>query len=66
MRWIGHSLHAEADLDIDGDVSVTAAHRLAHEAEHRLIQDVPRLRSAAIHAYPTEQPVTAHGAPGRQ
>jgi hypothetical protein len=25
MRWIGHSLHAEADLDIDGDISVTDA-----------------------------------------
>ncbi|MGZ4506773.1 MAG: cation diffusion facilitator family transporter [Blastococcus sp.] len=54
MRWIGHSLHAEADLDIDGSVSVTEAHRLAHDAEERLITGVPRLRSAAIHAYPTQ------------
>jgi len=54
MRWIGHALHAEADLDIDGSVSVTEAHRLAHDAEERLITRVPRLRSAAIHAYPVE------------
>jgi cation diffusion facilitator family transporter len=53
MRWIGHSLHAEADLDIDGSVSLTDAHVLAHDAEHRLTHEVPRLRSAAIHAYPT-------------
>jgi cation diffusion facilitator family transporter len=52
MRWIGHALHAEAELDIDGGVSVTDAHALAHEAEHRLTHDVPRLRSAVIHAYP--------------
>jgi cation diffusion facilitator family transporter len=52
MRWIGHALHAEAELDIDGDVSVTDAHALAHDAEHRLTHDVPRLRSAVIHAYP--------------
>jgi cation diffusion facilitator family transporter len=52
MRWIGHALHAEAELDIDGDVSVTDAHALAHEAEHRLTHDVPKLRSAVIHAYP--------------
>jgi cation diffusion facilitator family transporter len=52
MRWIGHALHAEADLDIDGGVSITEAHRLAHDAEQRLIHDVPRLRTAAIHAYP--------------
>lgn len=58
MRWIGHSLHTEADLDIDGSVSVTAAHDLAHDAEHRLTREVPRLRSAAIHAYPASR----HGA----
>lgn len=52
MRWIGHYLHAEADLDIDGDVSLTDAHSLAHDAEHRLTHAVPKLRSAAIHAYP--------------
>jgi cation diffusion facilitator family transporter len=55
MRWIGHALHAEADLDIDGDVSVTDAHRLAHDAEHRLTHEVPKLCSAAIHAYPAAQ-----------
>jgi cation diffusion facilitator family transporter len=52
MRWIGHALHAEADLDIDGDVSVSDAHRLAHDAEHRLTHEVPKLTSAVIHAYP--------------
>jgi cation diffusion facilitator family transporter len=52
MRWIGHQIHAEADLDIDGRATLVDAHRLAHEAEHRLTHDVPKLRSAAIHAYP--------------
>ena len=52
MRWIGHALHAEADLDIGGEVSVTDAHALAHEAEHRLTHAVPKLRRAVIHAYP--------------
>lgn len=52
MRWIGHRLQAEADLTIDGRVSVTEAHQLAHDAEHRLTHDLPKLRSATIHAYP--------------
>jgi cation diffusion facilitator family transporter len=52
MRWIGHALQAEADLDIDGQVSVTEAHRLAHDAEHRLVHQVPKPRGAVIHAYP--------------
>jgi cation diffusion facilitator family transporter len=59
MRWIGHALHAEADLDIDGGVSITDAHALAHEAERRLTHDVPRLRGAVIHAYPERHDVAA-------
>lgn len=52
MRWIGHRLHADAELDIDPDISLSAAHALAHSAEHRLTHAVPRLSSALIHAYP--------------
>jgi cation diffusion facilitator family transporter len=60
MRWIGHRLHAEADLDIDGRVTVTEAHQLAHDAEHQLTHDLPKLRTAAIHAYPAHR--DPHGA----
>jgi cation diffusion facilitator family transporter len=55
MRWIGHRLHAEADLDINGRISVTDAHRLAHDAERRLTHDLPKLRAAVIHAYPADR-----------
>ena len=34
MRWIGHRLHADAELDIDPATTLTDAHRIAHEAEH--------------------------------
>lgn len=52
MRWIGHRLHAEAELDIDPATSITDAHRIAHEAEHTLTHAVPKLTSALVHAYP--------------
>lgn len=52
MRWIGHHLHADAELDIDPDISLSEAHSLAHKAEHNLTHAVPRLSSALIHAYP--------------
>jgi cation diffusion facilitator family transporter len=52
MRWIGHALHAEADLDIAPTTTVSAAHDLAHEAEHHLIHAVPKLKGAVVHAYP--------------
>jgi divalent metal cation (Fe/Co/Zn/Cd) transporter len=52
LRWIGHHLHAEADLAIHPATTVEAVHALAHAAEHRLTQAVPNLTTAAIHAYP--------------
>ncbi|MDV3128961.1 cation diffusion facilitator family transporter [Mycobacterium sp. 21AC1] len=52
MRWIGHHLHADAELDIDPDLSLAQAHRIAHDAEHDLIHAVPKLTTALIHAYP--------------
>jgi cation diffusion facilitator family transporter len=59
MRWIGHEIHADADLDIDCNTSLAEAHHLAHSAEHELTHAVPKLASAVVHAYPTE-----HGEPG--
>ncbi|TRW81993.1 cation transporter [Mycolicibacterium sp. 018/SC-01/001] len=53
MRWIGHRLHADAELDIDPAVSLADAHRIAHEAEHTLTHAVPKLASALVHAYPS-------------
>lgn len=55
MRWIGHRLHAEAELDISPEITLTEAHRIAHEAEHTLTHAVPRLSAALVHAYPAGQ-----------
>jgi cation diffusion facilitator family transporter len=52
MRWIGHRLHADAELDINPNTSLEDAHRIAHDAEHELTHAVPRLNSALVHAYP--------------
>ncbi len=52
MRWIGHRLHADAELDVCPTISISEAHQLAHRAEHTLTHAVPRLSSALIHAYP--------------
>ena len=53
MRWIGHRLHADAELDVEPGTSLEEAHRLVHDAEHELIHEVPKLSSALIHAYPS-------------
>ncbi|MEE6175452.1 cation diffusion facilitator family transporter [Mycobacterium sp. 050134] len=60
MRWIGHRLHADAELDIDPNTSLENAHRIAHDAERQLAHAVPRLDSALVHAYPAH----TDGSPG--
>ncbi|MDF2256624.1 cation diffusion facilitator family transporter [Streptomyces ferralitis] len=57
MRWIGHALHAEADIVVDPHLTVVQAHDLAVAAEHALIHGVPRLAAATVH--------TDHTAVGR-
>ncbi|WP_189930853.1 cation diffusion facilitator family transporter [Streptomyces sulfonofaciens] len=49
MRWIGHTLRAEADIVVDAYLTVRAAHRVAVAAEHALIHAVPRLTAATVH-----------------
>jgi cation diffusion facilitator family transporter len=52
LRWIGHSLHAELAVTVDGALTVDRAHRLAHDVEHALVHDVPRLTEAVVHTEP--------------
>ncbi|MFI6046226.1 cation diffusion facilitator family transporter [Nocardia sp. NPDC051321] len=52
MRWIGHRLHADVELDVAPSITLADAHRVAHEAEHTLTHVVPKLNTAVVHAYP--------------
>ena len=63
LRWIGHALRAECEVVVDPDLSLVEGHRIAVDAEHRLLHDVRRLTAAFIHADPegTEHhELTAH------
>ena len=52
LRWIGHTLRAEADVTVEPDLTVAEAHHLAHHAEEHLLAFVPRLTAATIHVSP--------------
>ncbi|MGW5669010.1 cation diffusion facilitator family transporter [Micromonospora sp. NPDC003776] len=60
LRWIGHRLHAEADLVVDATLSLVAAHEIAADAEHQLTHAVPRLTSATVHTDPDSHPGGHH------
>jgi cation diffusion facilitator family transporter len=56
LRWIGHTLRAEADIVVDAHLTVVHAHALAVDAEHALIHAVPRLTAATVHIDHTATP----------
>jgi cation diffusion facilitator family transporter len=57
MRWVGHRLEADVELDVDPRLTLSEAHRLAHDAEHELAHAIPTLSHAIVHAYPGHEPV---------
>ena len=52
VRWVGHELHAEADVVSDGHLTLSASHDIAEEGRHRLLHSIPRLGSVTIHTSP--------------
>jgi cation diffusion facilitator family transporter len=56
LRWIGHRLRAECDIQVDPWSTAVAAHGVCVAAEHALMHAMPRLVAAAVHAdpYPAE------------
>ena len=70
LRWIGHRIRAETDLAVDGRLTLADAHRIAHEAQHRLLHDLPGLSDATVHVSPAagdglgaHETVAHHGLP---
>ena len=57
MRWTGHQLEADAELDVDPSLSLADAHAVAHSAEHELAHSIPNLGSVIVHAYPAHDAV---------
>ncbi len=52
IRWIGHTLRAEADITVDPALTVSQAHDIADHAEAHLLAGVRRLTAATIHVSP--------------
>jgi cation diffusion facilitator family transporter len=70
VRWIGHELHAELNITVDGGLTVREAHDITEDARHQLLHRVGRLTDAIIHVNPPEgaqaHARTAHHVTARQ
>jgi cation diffusion facilitator family transporter len=52
VRWIGHELHADADVALDSRIDLAAAHDILEDARHKLLHAIPRLTDVVLHANP--------------
>ena len=55
-RWIGHTIHAEALIVADCELTLDEAHAIAERARHRMLHAVPKLSTVTVHVDPC-----AHG-----
>ncbi|MGI8607967.1 MAG: cation diffusion facilitator family transporter [Candidatus Dormibacteria bacterium] len=60
LRWIGHTLRAECEIEVDPSASIVAAHRVADDAQHELLHRVRRLTAATVHADPQPRDGESH------
>ena len=59
-RWIGHRLHAEVNVAVDPELSVSAGHEVAEDVHHELLHHLPFMSRATIHIDPAEKAGEKH------
>jgi cation diffusion facilitator family transporter len=59
-RWLGHRLHAEINVAVRPELSVSQGHAVAVAARHRLLDHLPYLQNAIIHVDPSHASGEAH------
>jgi|SRR6266487_3591361 len=52
VRWLGHRMHAEANIAVISDLSIERGHEIAKEARHLLLHHLNYLSNATIHIDP--------------
>jgi cation diffusion facilitator family transporter len=52
LAWHGHQLHAEINIVVDQDLSVSRAHQISEAVRHDLLHRVPRPTDMVIHTDP--------------
>jgi cation diffusion facilitator family transporter len=51
-RWIGHTIHGEAQIVADQGLRLAEAHAIGERARHAMLHAVPRLTSVTVHVDP--------------
>jgi cation diffusion facilitator family transporter len=59
-RWLGHRLHAEINIAVDPQMTITQAHEVATEVRHQLLHHLNYLSLVVIHVDPADKSGEAH------
>ncbi len=59
-RWLGHRLHAELNIAVRPELSVTNGHQLALKVQHELLHKLSFLSSVIIHIDPADESGKKH------
>ncbi|MGB8893144.1 MAG: cation diffusion facilitator family transporter [Pseudolabrys sp.] len=59
-RWLGHRLHAEVNITVPSQITVSHAHVIAEEARHQLLHHLKYLSLVVIHVDPEEKSGERH------
>lgn len=51
-RWLGHTIHAEINVAVDGDLSIKQGHEIAVNVRHNLLHALDFLSEVVIHVDP--------------
>ena len=53
-RWVSHTIHAEAQVTVDRELSLAEAHTISAQVEHAMMHAVPKLSSVIVHVDPCD------------
>jgi len=51
-RWLGHSIHAEINIAVNGDLSIELGHDIAMDVRHNLLHALDFLSEVIVHVDP--------------
>jgi cation diffusion facilitator family transporter len=59
-RWVGHTLHASLNIEVDPELTISRAHAIAEEVRHRLFHEINGISEVIIHTDPSSHDEDFH------
>jgi cation diffusion facilitator family transporter len=51
-RWSGHRLVADAEIEVEPQLTIVEGHRISEQVEHELLHRIAHLESVTVHLHP--------------